>query len=253
MRPRRPGTETFRRPLMLTLLAVAMALTSACGSGTSNLKLRPNDFVMPLVNGADPGQAVGQCLYFSENGPVTRSCPAGVDKFFGKSRIHPMTKPGSYAYGVFTRGRDVNRAAERVVAYELVTYSTRAVSWNKKLKPKFLPRLRALCQNDTARDELIVVRSFEGCAVTLSGARSEAWRWTISDLGREGSVIGKPIRFWSHDPDTERPPSNAECKARRIVQVEVLPVDRACDRYHADLFGDDAPRRRSGADRTAER
>ena len=134
-----------RGPLSL-LLALGLTTTvgAACG-GATQLVMRPNDATIPIVNGEDPGQALGQCVRFTENGPVTTPCPLGVEAFFGKPSVHEMNKPGAYAYGVYTWGGGVHRADETVVAYEVVTYTSRAMTWKMKLKPRDLPKLRAVC------------------------------------------------------------------------------------------------------------
>ena len=225
-----------RGPLSL-LLALGLTTTAgaACG-GATQLVMRPNDATIPIVNGEDPGQALGQCVRFTENGPVTTPCPLGVEAFFGKPSVHEMNKPGAYAYGVYTWGGGVHRADETVVAYEVVTYTSRAMTWKMKLKPKDVPKLRAICGASDLRRTLLVVRAFEGCSQVLAGDRRQAWRWTVADLAREGATIGQPLSFWSQTPDLDEAPGGASCRTQRVVQVEVVPVERACERYREALF-----------------
>lgn len=221
--------------IRLAPLAAALLTLSACG-GATQLTLRPNDATIPIVNGEDPGQALGQCVRFTENGPVTTPCPLGVEAFFGKPVTHEMTKPGAYAHGVYTWGAGVHRADETVVAYEIVTYSSRAMTWKAKLKAKDLAKLVPLCSADDLKRTLLVVRAFDGCAKILAGDRRDAWRWTVENLAHEGATIGQPERFWSQEPDLDEAPGGATCKTQRVVQVEVVPVERACERYRAALF-----------------
>lgn len=226
---------------MIRSLALALALATvaaACG-GPTTLMLKPNDTVIPVVNGEDPGYALGQCVRFTETGPVTTPCPLGVDRFFDKPRTHEMNKPGAYFQGVFTRGGGVERAYETVLAYELVTYTSHTAPWKTRLKPRDLPALRAVCGDRRNHDALVVVRAFDGCSVVLAGDRRQAWRWTMVDLASEGTTIGQPEGFWSQEPSLDRAPQDASCQTQRVVQVEVLPIGRACARYQADLFPPD--------------
>ena len=216
-------------------LTLSLTFTAACGSA-SPLMLKPNDALLPIVNGEDPGEATGRCVRFAETGPVTAPCPLGVERFFEPARAFEMDKPGAHLHGVYTWGGTVDRAAETVVAFELVTYTSRAMPWKAKLKPKDLPTLRNLCADVRRRAELVIVRAFEGCSVVLSGTRRDAWRWTLADLAAKGTTIGQPVSFWAQAPDLDQPPSDSRCQTQRVVQVEVLPLGRACDRYQADLF-----------------
>lgn len=223
------------RPLQALLLTTALALTGACGAERT-LQLKPNDAVMPLTNGEDPGQAVGRCLRFGPSGPVSTPCPLGTEAFFAKVKTTEMSKPSSYVQGVFTRGGDTDRATETVVAYELVTYSSDFLPFKTKLKSKDVTALKAVCGGERRGDEQIIVRSFEGCGVVLAGDRRKAWRWTIADLAAEGTTIGQPKGFWAQDPGGDGPAQGATCAAKRVVQVEVMALARACARYQAQLF-----------------
>ena len=219
--------------LITTIALAATALAGACGAERT-LVLKPNDAVMPLTNGEDPGQAVGRCVRFGPSGPVSTPCPVGTEAFFGKVKTTESSKPSSYVQGVFTRGADADRATETVVAYELVTYSSDFIPFKTKLKSKDVTALKAVCGGPRG-DDYVIVRSFEGCGIVRAGDRRQAWRWTISDLAAEGTTIGQPQGFWAQAPD-DGPAQAATCAAKRVVQVEVMSLARACERYQAQLF-----------------
>ncbi|PIE16247.1 MAG: hypothetical protein CSA66_07650 [Proteobacteria bacterium] len=222
-----------------SLAAIAAGLTlllgGACGPSSPYLKLNLGGGVVPIVNGADPGGAVGQCLRFDRSGPTTAPCPPGVDAFFGKPKLHQMSQPGTYTNGIYAHGEMVAYSRPVVVGYELLTYSSRAVSWKKKLKAKDVPKLRRLCADPHSRQRMVVVRAFEGCAVVMAGLQRDATEWTIETLSHQGSRVGLPTGFWAQAPDEELPPLKAKCKAKRVVQAEVIRVETACRRYAGEL------------------
>jgi len=228
-----PGARRLRRVLGVAALALAVA---ACASAAT-LDMKPSETVMPIVNATDAEEAVGQCLRFSQAGPVTAPCPLGVHHFFDRARVTDMPRPGGHLHGVFTRGRDTaDLAHETVVAYEMVTYNVRALPWKSRLRPRDVEALRAVCAEPRHRREMIIVRALEGCAVVLAGHRRDSWRWTMETLATRGTVIGQPDGFWVQDPRRALPPQEARCQNQRVVQVEVSPLGAACDRYQAELF-----------------
>jgi hypothetical protein len=205
-----------------------------CGS-VDRMQLKPNDSIMPVVNGEDPGQAVGRCLFFGANGPVTTPCPTAVGRFFKKPKVFESDGPGRYGHGVFTRGGITDPLREVVVAYELVTYGSRAVSYRKSVDPAVADDVRTMCEDRANQDLQIITRAFEGCGVTLAGSQRDAFFWSMQSLADEGALLGQPEGFWAQAPDETRPPTTPVCKSRRIVQVEVSPLTRVCARYAADI------------------
>lgn len=218
---------------MLLLLGALSLLAGGCSA--TPLRLVPSGTTIPLASGAEPGTVLGLCLRIERSGPTTRGCPPAIAVLLGKPVEHRSSGRGTYAHGIFVLTEDraamaAEGAAEVAIAYELATFGSTSVAWKAALEGPERKAVEAVC---AAADSgaAVVVRELTGCSVAMIGDKLAAAQWTIASLASHGAVIGRPKNFWVQDPGKSRAPDTAECKARRVVAAEVVPLSAICDRF----------------------
>ena len=219
--------QTFRLTLLLT--AVMMALV---GCATDRLTVNRSSRLVPLVNSPEPGSAVGRCVHFGEEGPVTAPCPMDMNRVLAAARKNEARGRGSYAHGVFVQGSELPRLSRSTpamaTAYEMATYNSTERPLRSKLDAEGVLTVKRMCSDTSIQRIAVVLREFEGCAITLTGQEDEASGWTMKTLNQRGTFLGQPSAFWAQDPELETPPEKAKCRSQRVVQAEVLTVRNIC-------------------------
>ncbi len=223
----------FFSSLVVTIGLAGFGALSACSS--TPLRVVPSGTTIPLATGAEPGTVLGRCLRIESSGPTTHPCPAAVGQLLADPVEHRTSGRGTYAHGIFVLTEDraslaAEGAAEVAIAYELATFGSASVAWKVTLEGKDRKAVEAVC---AARESgaALVVRELTGCSVAMIGDKTAAAEWTIASLARHGAVIGRPKNFWVQDPGQSRAPDTAECKARRVVAAEIIPLSVVCDRF----------------------
>ena len=189
--------------------------------------------LLPLVNSPEPGSAVGRCVHFGEEGPVTAPCPLDMTRVLATARRNEARGRGSYAHGVFVPGKELPRQngalPPMATAYEIATYNSTERPLRTKLDQEGIRTLKLMCSDTSIQRVPVVLREFEGCAITLTGEEDDASDWTLETLNQRGAFLGQPSAFWAQDPTLETPPEKAKCRAQRVVQAEVLTVRNICE------------------------
>jgi hypothetical protein len=191
--------------------------------------------LIPLVNGPEPGTAIGRCVALEREGPTTHPCPMDLAPLISRNMRRGEVGRGTYTRGVFVDATALAQLEEDeetdsmpVTAYELATYHSTIAVWKSSIDEKTANKLERFCSDPMSSDVRVIVREFEGCGMTMSGTMEDAEDWSIGTLATQGTVLGQPRTFWSQDPTQPLPPSKAKCAAARVVRVEVLPVQSLC-------------------------
>ncbi len=219
----------------LTLSAISGLLLVACAAPTGALRLAPSGKLVPLVNGPEPGTAVGKCIQMGKEGPTTHPCPMDLAPLIDRNLRRGEEGRGTYARGVYVDAEELERVGSLeaginvpATAYELATYHSTHAVWKVKVDENTAANLERLCADPAAGETRVIVREFEGCGVTMTGDLGDAPNWSISTLATQGTVLGQPKTFWSQEPNQKLPPARAKCASSRVVRVEVLSVNSLC-------------------------
>lgn len=219
---------------LIIALAGLMAL-GACAPSSGQLRLAPSAKLIPLVNGPEPGMAVGRCIQMGQEGPTTHPCPMNLAQLIDRNLRRGEKGRGTYARGIYVDPEALARAGgteaaqdTSVTAYELATYHSTQAVWKESLEGQLASDLERLCTDPASSDVRVIVREFEGCGMTMAGQLADSADWSIGTLATQGTVLGQPRTFWSQDPKQALPPTQAKCSAARVVRVEALPIQSLC-------------------------
>ncbi len=217
------------------MLAGIALVVSACAAPNGALRLAPSGKLIPLVNGPEPGTAVGKCVQMGQEGPTTHPCPMDLAQLIDRNLRRGEEGRGTYARGIYVDADALDRVGGPetgqgvpATAYELATYHSTHAVWKAEVDKATAGDLERMCADPASGDVRVIIREFEGCGVTMTGDLGDAPKWSIGTLATQGTVLGQPRTFWSQDPKQKLPPERAKCAAARVVRVEVLSMHNLC-------------------------
>ena len=213
---------------------LALFLLSASCAEVEPLRVSPSSTLVPLVDGAEPGSAAGECVVFTERGPVTQACPPALVGAVGPTRKQKTKGRGIYQVGTFVAAGKLSTDGDLATSYELATFGSHQLGW-RELSDQEREGLGQLCSVSAFHKMPVITKEFDGCGVVLTGALDEAEDWSIKALEKHGSIIGQPDKFWSLHDDVDEPSNSASCQASRVVLAEVITLAEVCRRYDLPL------------------